>query len=104
MRWSVNLRGDLAKLDPEALNDRLERLVAEHEHIRTKPVSLRHPFPARSPDRMRWRGPFRAVLFYKILCLIGGEFFWSSSVKLYLIECEMKDILDKYRRRINDSD
>jgi len=101
MRWSVNLRGDLAKLDPEALNNRLERLIAEHERIRTKPVSLQNPFPARSPDRMRWRGPIRAVLFYKILCLVSGEFYWSSSGRIYIIECELKDILDEYRRRIN---
>ncbi|MCJ2047878.1 hypothetical protein MKK58_25555 [Methylobacterium sp. J-078] len=102
-----NLRGDLAKLDSSALNDRIEQFFAEYERLRA-PIGLvspvRAPFLPEFTGRPRSRGPFRALIFYQIILLIGGEFYWTRNGRLYIIECELKDMLDECQRRIDQGD
>lgn len=102
-----NLRGDLAKLDAASLNDRIEQFFAEYERLRAPIGSIspvRAPFRFEFAGRPRSRGPFRALIFYQINLLIWGEFYWTRDGRLYLVECEIKDMLDECQRRIDQGD
>lgn len=103
-KLEFNLRGDLSKLDLPALEERIERFFAEHERIKVSlgtVSSVREPFPFIFELNLRSRGPFQAVIFYKInLFILDVEFYWTQRDRLYIINCELKNVLDECRRRL----
>lgn len=104
MRLSINLRGDLAKLQADELASHFERCVTSREWL-----------AAHAGDRLnRWfyesglampfgRGPFHARICYRLMGLLyGGS--WKgldgrSLGDLFVLDCEIKDIVDEMKRR-----
>ena len=108
MRFGINLRGDLAKLDDAEIASRFEALIAETE---TKHRATLEYACGKIPYRI-WkaslaRGPFHARIFYKIQAFLFGG--WAAilgngigreDVDLYLLNCELKDVTDEIERRV----
>ena len=61
MRFGINLRGDLAKLDDAEIASRYEALIAEKvaRHKANPPQVLGSKWLYRIGEWMIWRGPFR---------------------------------------------
>ena len=109
MRFGINLRGDLAKLDDTEIAARYEQLLVEKEKmIREMPAYARYRL-------FRWigavtlgRGPLHAPIFYKIqgilmgaaLALNQNTLIHSDDFKQYLLNCEFKDVRDEIKRRV----
>jgi hypothetical protein len=117
MRFSINLRGDLAKLGDVELVERLEAAWQAYETA---------PKPSWLDWKLlwRWRGPFRHPRFYRFLSVLsktapeGGWFAflfaaWAFSSKgaepparndpaidVHLILCEIRDLTDEMERRV----
>lgn len=100
MRFGINLRGDLAKLDDVEIAARYERLIAEID----QPIS-----------QLIWhggrlslgRGLLHAKAFYELqinffrfvgICML--DWITDEQVKRYLLECEFKDVRDELKRRV----
>jgi hypothetical protein len=106
MRFGINLRGDLAKLDDAEIASRFEELVSETE---TKyPVYARSKWILRGEGFPFGRGLLHARIFYKIQAVVVGCFLvvrghtllGPASIDLYLLDCELKDTRDEIKRRI----
>jgi hypothetical protein len=101
MRWGINLRGDLAKLDDAELSSESDRL-AEYRIARfgSEPrVGSLKGIIYHGPEWPFGRGPIHARWAYKIW--IG--YFWIFRGRrgtLYLVECEIKDVRDELARRV----
>ena len=98
MRFGINLRGDLAKLDDAEIASRFEGLISELE-TKHKVVYQVGKWSA--------RGLVHARIFYKIQAVIFGVFFslggnWvgTSAIELYLLDCELSDVRDEIKRRV----
>lgn len=100
MRFGINLRGDLAKLDDTEIASRFEALISEMETKHKVAYQVR-----------RWsaRGLLHARIFYKIQAVImgvllalgpGGTWIGSSGIELYLLDCELSDVRDEIERRV----
>ncbi len=104
MRFGFNLRGDLAKLDPWQLEQQLEVHLAEREFVFDKIsdlFSVGNKSLYQSGGGMPLgRGLFHARIFYKINGFLYGGSHKKGLGRLYVIDCELKDIIDEYRRRI----
>jgi hypothetical protein len=108
MRFGINLRGDLAKLDDAEIASRFEALISETE---TKHQATLAHKSGRVIYRI-WkgclgRGPLHGRIFYKLYALLFGVFaalegqgFGPSEIDLYLSNCELKDVKDEIKRRI----
>jgi hypothetical protein len=108
MRFGINLRGDLAKLDDAEIASRFEALIAETE---TKHRATLAHACGKVPYRI-WkgslvRGPFHARIFYKIQIIlfgvwaaIHGDGLGPDDIDLYLLNCELKDVRDEIERRV----
>ena len=104
MRFGINLRGDLAKLDDTEIASRFEALIAETEtkHRKTLAHASGKVF-YRIWKGSHIRGPFHARIFYKIQIFLFGVWTegWSpDGIDLYLLNCELKDVRDEIRRRV----
>ncbi len=99
MRWGINLRGDLAKLDDTEIAERYETLISEME-TKHKVVYQVGKYSA--------RGLLHAHIFYWIQAVIFGVFDGlsghgstsPSGIKLYLLGCELADLRDEIERRV----
>jgi hypothetical protein len=108
MRFGVNLRGDLAKLDDAEIASRFEALIAETEaKHRTTLVHAGGEIPYRVWKACLVRGPFHARIFYKIQAFlfygwaaIVGGMPGSEDFDLYLLDCELKDVRDEIKHRV----
>ena len=101
MRFGINLRGDLAKLDDAEIASRFEALISEME--------TKHKVPYRVVKWNIFRGLLRASIFYKIQAVIigvmlafgpGGTWIGISGIELYLLDCELSDVRDEIERRV----
>ncbi|MET3891094.1 hypothetical protein ABIE41_002170 [Bosea sp. OAE506] len=101
MRFGINLRGDLAKLGDEELASQLETCLAYREWLEPQTgdwvsrwvykIGLAMPFG---------RGPLHAPIFYRAMGRPFGRSFNGRSLgDLYVLDCEIKDIIDELKRR-----
>ena len=104
MRFGINLRGDLAKLDDTEIATRYERLIAEkvaaHQAQPSLPI-IGANWLYRIGQAMLGRGPLHAPLFYRIQGVLLG--FYTRDPLIYFAyrsECELKDVRDEIRRRL----
>ena len=108
MRFGINLRGDLAKLDDAEIASRFEALVAETEtkHRATMAHASGRVF-YRIWKASLARGPLHGRIFYRIQAFVFG--IWaaihgggpgSDDIDLYLLNCELKDVRDEIERRV----
>jgi len=102
MRFSINLRGDLAKLTDVELADRLQAAWAAYDAA------------DRSNRFKLWysrRGPLRHPWFYRMLSVAGlsgggslylglGPFIRHDAYGQHLTLCEIKDLTDEMERRM----
>jgi hypothetical protein len=104
MTFGLNLRGDLAKLDLREIETRIDRLIAEREAVSAATNNL-------GTIGNRWlydrglglpfgRGLIRARLIYLITATFYGGSHKSGLGRLYMIDCELKDLLDECKRRV----
>src|SRR6185312_6420620 len=98
MRFGINLRGDLAKLDDAEIASRFEGLISELE-TKYKVVYQVGKWSA--------RGVLHARIFYKIQAVIvgllgafGGALITPSGVELYLLGCEVADVRNEIESRV----
>ena len=109
MRWGINLRGDLAKLDDTEIASRYEALVSYKEAwVRQLPKHPGAKLMDQSAKALPWRGPLHARIFYKwqfvlmgVLAALqgGGSLPTNSGYELYMKECELLDVTDKIKQR-----
>ena len=107
MRFGVNLRGDLAKLSDQELGERLDAAIAERGAKRHSP-GLFGGSDYNGSGLTFGRGPLHARIFYKSIVfairimgvLNGGSFFRRNDAALYLLDCEIGDLLDEVKRRL----
>ncbi len=102
MRFGINLRGDLAKLDDAEIASRYEALIAETEKkLQTLPAHVRDKLLHRiEVGLFVGRGLFHARIFYRIQALLFAGFGTLPHFDLYLLDCELKDVRDEMNRRV----
>jgi len=109
MRFGVNLRGDLAKLDDAEIASRFEALISETEiRHRATPAHACGKVVYRIWKGSLGRGLFHARIFYQIQILLfgvwaaleGGTLLTRSDIDLYLLNCELNDVKDEIERRV----
>jgi hypothetical protein len=113
MRFSVNLRGDLAKLSDAELVERLETAWHAYEAVeRSSWVAW----------RVGWRDPIRHPRVYRFFSALGLTGHWlldmllagllsgksterllraEPEVDTHLTLCEIRDLTDEMERRVN---
>lgn len=104
MRWGLNLRGDLAKLGVDTLEERMDALIAERQALSASLFDLGTVGNAslyRSGIGMPFgRGLLHARPVYAINALLYGGSCRRGLGRLYVIDCELKDLRDEIRRRL----
>ncbi len=109
MRFGINLRGDLAKLDDAEIAARYEALVEEKEaYIQSLTLIEKSKLGYRLRTGLFGRGLLHARIFYQLqMLLIGVVGILNGQIpdigagcRAYLRECELKDVSDEIRRRI----
>lgn len=107
MRWGINLRGDLAKLDDAGIASMFEKLMQEREALYQRmsdPLGEKWLYQ-KGIGMIFGRGLLHARIFYR---LYGFTYRFSSFpftkrphiYDLYLLDCELRDIQDELRRRL----
>ena len=113
MRFSINLRGDLAKLSDAALVERVEKAWRDYEAAEGK--------PRRGELVGSWNGPIRHPLAYRFTSMIDyrrgrlnrymgtiagfdlGTLLGFPSlpeIDMHLALCEIRDLTDELERRV----
>ena len=117
MRWSINLRGDLAKLNDDELAKRFDDTSRAFDTAVNEPRS--------NGVKLRWsfRGPLRHPWFYPFTSVLAGSgpgfIFLSNSLgpflstriaakraamtdlmDQHLLLCELRDLNDETERRV----
>ncbi|MGM4916075.1 hypothetical protein [Tardiphaga sp. 813_E8_N1_3] len=110
MRFGVNLRSDLAKLDDFEIAAHYEKLIAEKVGmIQELPEFAKYKLFRWLAAMLTGRGLFHAPRFYKMqafvigaLLSVGGSspIIDANFLDHYLVECELKDVRDEIRRRV----
>jgi hypothetical protein len=106
MRWGINLRGDLAKLDDVEIASRYEALIAEKEAaILAMPKYTRSKLFYALDAIPLVRGPLHARIFYRMQWLLLALYValkWHDLVlpQAYMLECELRDVTDEIERRV----
>jgi hypothetical protein len=102
MRFGINLRGDLAKLDDVEIATRFEMLIADREamYLDLLGYSGNKWLYQRGWGLPLGRGPLHARVFYKLIGLSYFAFRNPSLYDLYLLDCEIKDTRDEIKRRV----
>ncbi|KFC65015.1 hypothetical protein FG93_05038 [Bosea sp. LC85] len=103
MRLGFNLRGDLAKLGDDELADQLEKCIAYREWLASRAGDAPNRWLYKTGLAMPFgRGPLHARIFYRVMGLLyGGPLKGRSLGDLYVVDCEVKDIMDELKRRVN---
>ena len=101
MRFGINLRGDLAKLDDAEIASRFEGLISEME-TKHKVVYQVGKYGARGLLHARIFYWIQAVIFGVFSGLSGGDgrAISPSGIGLYLLGCELADLRDEIERRV----
>jgi len=101
VRFGINLRGDLAKLSDEALASHLEKSIADREELAPRAGDGANRWLYKTGAAMPFgRGPLHARIFYRVMGLMyGGPLNGRSLGDLYVLDCEIKDIMDELKRR-----
>lgn len=99
----LNLRGDLAKLRDDELAGQLQKCLDYREWLAS--------YAGDAPNRWLYklglampfgRGFLHARMFYRAMGLLyGGPLNGRSLGDLYVVDCEIKDIMDELKRRVN---
>jgi hypothetical protein len=102
VRLGINLRGDLAKLSDEALASHLEKSIAYREWLSPHAGDGANRWLYKTGAAMPFgRGPLHARIFYRVMGLVyGGPLNGRSLGDLYVLDCEIKDIMDELKRRV----
>jgi hypothetical protein len=102
LRLGFNLRGDLAKLGDDELAGHLQRCIERREWLASRAGDAPNRWLYRLGLAMPFgRGPFRARIFYQAMGLIyGGRLTGHSLGDLYVVDCEIKDVMDELKRRL----
>ncbi|WP_019904347.1 hypothetical protein [Methylobacterium sp. 77] len=105
MRWGLSFRGDLAKLDATGLSERLERLIAERDDVADS-ISTFETVGNKWLYQSGWGMPFgrglvHAAIIYRIQAVLYGGSPRRGLGRLYVIDCELKDVLDECRNRLS---
>ena len=111
MRFGINLRGDLAKLDDVEIASKYEMLISETESmIQTLRPTVRNKWIYRlGAGLIVGRGLLHARFFYKLYVIAfhtfrllnGGESNGiRKSIECYFLDCELKDTRDEIKRRV----
>jgi hypothetical protein len=112
MPFSINLRGDLAKLSDAALVERVEKAWRDYEAADGKPRRgelvgswngpIRHPLAYRFMSMIDWRlGLARRmapIAEFSIASLLG--FRAPPEIDMHLALCEIRDLTDELERRV----
>jgi hypothetical protein len=98
MRFGINLRGDLTKLDDAEIASRFEGLISELE-TKHKVVYQVGKWSARGVLHARIFYKIQAVIF-GVLGTLGGALITPSGIELYLLGCELADVRDEIERRV----
>ena len=104
MGFSINLRGDLAKLSDGELADRLGSAWKAYDEADGKPKRLRLWYSRRGPVRHPWA--------YRVLSVAGlsgpgrfshyfgmGPFLRWDACDMHLVLCEIRDLTEEIERR-----
>ena len=107
MRFGINLRGDLAKLDDAEIASKFETLMSER-------AAMYEAVPWQQGNKWIYqagwgmllgRGLLHARLFYRIQgFLYGCSLSRPSLMDLYMIDCELLDMRDEIQRRVRRRD
>ena len=108
MRAGLNLRGDISKLSNLEVERQFDQLVSERialaetiDHFTT----LGNKFLYEKGWGMPFgRGPIRSPYIYRIAAVLYGGSSARGLGRLYMIDCELKDLMDECRRRIRHSE
>jgi hypothetical protein len=108
MRFGINLRGDLTKLDDTEIAARYEKLLAEQERmIAEMPKFAKYKLFRWVGVAFTGRGLLHAPAFYKIQAFViglglalGQTLVDDKFLDRYLSNCEFKDIEDEIKSRI----
>ncbi len=101
MRFGINFRGDLAKLSDDALTAHLEQCFAYREWLSARAADGPNRWLYKAGFGMPFgRGPIHARIFYRVMGLLyGGLLNGRSLGDLYVLDCEIKDIMDELKGR-----
>ena len=101
MRFGINLRGDLSKLSDDALTAHLEQSFAYREWLLSRAADGPNRWLYKTGLGMPFgRGPIHARILYRVMGLMYGGFLNGRSLgDLYVLDCEIKDIMDELKRR-----
>ena len=99
MRFGINLRGDLAKLDDAEIASRFEGLISEME-TKHKVVYQVGIWSARGLLHARILYKIQAVIFGVLGAFGGNSSVTPSGIELYLLGCELADVRDEIERRV----
>ena len=99
MRFGVNLRGDLAKLDDAEIASRFEGLISEME-TKHKVVYQAGKWSARGLLHARIFYRIQAGIFGVLFAFGGNTMVTPSGIELYLLGCELADVRDEIERRV----
>lgn len=102
MRLGINLRGDLAKLTDEQLASHLDQSIAHREGLAPHAGDRANRWIYNGGAAMPFgRGLLHARIFYRLMgFLYGGPLNGRSLGDLYVLDCEIKDIMDELKRRV----
>lgn len=102
MRLGINLRGDLAKLSDHELSEQLEASIAQRDWLISETKNAPNRWAYRLGIAMPFgRGLLHARLFYRLLGRLSvGAVTGQSLGDLYVVECEIKDIMDELKHRV----
>src|SRR5215813_13006535 len=103
MRFSINLRGDLAKLGDAELADRLQAAWATYDAADQRPNRFTLWYSRRGPIRHPWA--------YRLLSIAGlsggggmylglGPVIRFDAYGQHLTLCEIRDLTDEIERRL----
>jgi hypothetical protein len=113
MRFSINLRGDLAKLSDTALAERVEKAWQDYEAASGKPRRgelagswngpIRHPLAYRFTSMIDWRLPWLTrrmgtIGDFSVASLLGLRA--PPEIDMHLTLCEIRDLMDELERRV----
>lgn len=103
VRLGINLRGDLAKLSDRELSERLENFVDHRDWLASRPAKAPNRWAYRLGIAMPFgRGPLHAPIFYRLIARLNvGAVNGQSLGDLYVAECEIKDLIDELRSRVD---
>ncbi|CAN7699644.1 hypothetical protein LJR009_001938 [Bosea sp. LjRoot9] len=103
MRLGLNLRGDLAKFSDEDLDYQLEKCLEYREWLASRAGDAANRWLYKLGVAMPFgRGFLHTRICYKVMGrLYGGPLSGSSLGDLYVVDCEIKDIMDELKQRVN---